>query len=259
MRDAVRCAAVVLTLCLMEVLAPNSASAQPKPVTVLADASLSDALQEVAGSYRRSSGAIIILSFGQSASLAKQIENGASAQIFVSAAKTWVERLARADRIEKSPLASGLGNRLVLIGPSDSQVEMLISPMTPMSAFLGSGKLAMGDPDLAAAGVFAKEALIKLGDWQRFELRLALAPSAEAALKLVETGRAGLGLVFYTTALSSKKVKITGYFGGGVFTSFSYTFAIVKGEDSADTRAFFNFLTGPAAREIYAKYGFLIG
>jgi molybdate transport system substrate-binding protein len=248
----------VSALLICAAVACDALPAESQAVTVFAAGSLKDALQEAAASYKGASGAAAKFSFGLSADLARQIENKALAQIFVSATKQLVDNLARKGRIEEGSVVSPIGNGLVLIAPITSQLDESGSSISDLSRLLGpNGRLATGDPAFVALGIYAMEALTKLGQWRALEGRLARAQNVQAALELVENGAAPLGIVFSTTAASSSKVKVLAHFPRGSYTPVRYTFAIVKGENGPKVRQLFNYLIGPEALSIYAKYGFI--
>jgi molybdate transport system substrate-binding protein len=235
-----------------------SRSDEKATIQVYAAASICEALAAALQFYRTIEPVEVRLRQGLSADLAKQIGNDAPADIFVSASEALVAGLAGQKRVLPATITSPVGNNLLLIAPADSPIGALtISPQTDFGSLLGpEGTLATGDPDYVALGVYAMEALVKLGKWKAVEPKLARASSVQAALELVENRKATLGINFSTAAITSNKVKVLGRFPNSVVTPIRYTFAIVRGRDTPQTRKLFEFLTGPDATRIYARYGF---
>jgi molybdate transport system substrate-binding protein len=227
-------------------------------VLVFAAASLTNALQDIGKAYKAKTGKILRLSFASSSILAKQIEAGAPAQIFASADEKWMDYLAKRNLVVKGSRVSPIGNRLVLIAPAASSIAPLdIKPGLKLADLLGAdGRLAVGDPAHVPAGIYAKQALSRLGLWDAIEPRLARADNVRGALSLVEAGEAPLGIVYATDAANAKKVRVVGEFPADSHAPITYPFAIVAGQDSAEAKQVFAFLTGAEAAAIYAKYGF---
>jgi len=235
---------------------PGLAAAAREQITVFAAASLTNALQEIDPAYTRLSGSPVKESLASSSTLARQIEAGAPAQVFISADTKWMDYLARKGLVAaQTPL---LGNELSLISPSDAPVSpRAIDRSFDWLRFLGrDGRLAVGDPDHVPAGIYAKEALQNLGAWKNLEPRLARADDVRGALAFVERGDVPLGIVYVTDARVSTKVKIVGVFPGSTHSPIVYPAAIVKGADSPAVRNYYQFLQGPAARSIFTRYGF---
>jgi molybdate transport system substrate-binding protein len=227
-------------------------------ITVFAAASLTDALGKLDAAYTARTGVAVVASFASSSTLARQIEAGAPAQLFLSADNKWMDELAGKGLIEPASRISALGNRLALIAPSDSAAGPLaIDRALDWNRLLGAdGHLAVGDPDHVPAGIYAKEALTSLGAWTQLQPRLARAGDVRGALALVEHGDAPLGIVYVTDARISPKVKIVGVFPESSHSPIVYPFAIVKGAASPAVEAYFRFLTGAEARSVFASYGF---
>lgn len=241
--------------CLIALLTFASPALAGGKVVVFAAASLTNALQDIGTAYEKRGE--IVNSFASSSTLARQIENGAPAQIFVSADTQWMDYLATRNLIEPASRKNLLGNELVLVAPA-------ASPLTPRAIdsaldwpkLLGGGRLALGDPDHVPAGIYAKDALQKLGAWSALEPHLARADDVRAALAFVERGETPLGIVYLTDARQDNNVKIVGVFPSDSHKPIVYPFVIVKGADTPDVRAYFNFLTGPDAIAIFKRYGF---
>lgn len=227
-------------------------------ITVYAAASLTDALNEIDADYQKKAGVDVKASFASSSTLAKQIENGAPAQIFASADTKWMDYLDKKNFIDDASRKNLLGNALALIAPSDSIVgPQAVSANFDWPKYLGAdGRLAVGDPDHVPAGIYAKEALTNLGSWNALQPHLARADDVRGALAFVERGEAPLGIVYVTDARISKKVKIVGVFSESSHSPIVYPFAIVKNAASPAVTAYFHYLTGPEAASVFRRYGF---
>jgi molybdate transport system substrate-binding protein len=227
-------------------------------ITIYAAASLTDALNDIDAAYQKKTGIEVKASFASSSTLAKQIEQGAPAQVFASADTKWMDYLDKKNLIDDSSKKNLLGNALVVIAPSDSVVgPQAISASFDWAKFLGAdGKLAVGDPDHVPAGIYAKESLTNLGAWNSLQVHLARADDVRGALAFVERGEAPLGIVYVTDARISKKAKIVGVFPASSHSPIVYPFAIVKGAGSPAVAAYFGYLTGPEAASVFRRYGF---
>lgn len=227
-------------------------------LTVFAAASLTNALEEIDAAYTKQTKVAVRESFASSSTLARQIEAGAPAQIFISADTKWMDYLIGKGLIATdAPL---LGNALVLVAPSDSALgPRAIDSRLDWLRLLGhDGRLAVGDPDHVPAGIYAKEALKNLGTWNALEPRLARAEDVRGALALVERGDAPLGIVYLTDARGSTKVKIVGVFPANSHAPIVYPAAIIKGAESGPARAYYQYLHSPAARAVFLRYGFAL-
>lgn len=227
-------------------------------ITVYAAASITDALNVIDANYRKKTGIEVKASFASSSTLARQIEQGAPAQVFASADTKWMDYLDKKGLIDDASRKDLLGNSLAVIAPSDSPIgPQSVSPGFDWSKYLGSdGRLAIGDPDHVPAGIYAKEALTNLGAWARLQPHLARADDVRGALAFVERGEAPLGIVYITDARISQKVKIVGVFPQSSHSPIIYPFAIVKNAVSPAVNAYFRYLTGPQAAIIFRRYGF---
>jgi molybdate transport system substrate-binding protein len=230
-------------------------------INIYGPSSLAEALGAAIDRYQRDITPRIVLIAGQSAEFVNRNELRASTHIFISASEQLVAGLIAKGVVHREDVASPLGNSLVLVAHVNSPLtEVLISPNLDFAALLGrDGTLALGDPDYTPIGIYAMTALSKLGQWNAVAPRLARAPSAPAALELVESGHAAAGITFSTAAAASTKVKVLGRFPNMSGIAIRYTFAIVKGNDGPETRKLFGFLVGPEALQVYAKYGFTVG
>ncbi|HEY1836718.1 MAG TPA: molybdate ABC transporter substrate-binding protein [Rhizomicrobium sp.] len=239
-------------------LAPIHAACAADSITIYAAASLTDALNQIDATYREKSGVVVKASFASSSTLAKQIEQGAPAQVFASADTKWMDYLDHKGLIEDASRKDLLGNALAVIAPADSSLgPQSISATFDWLKFLGSdGRLAIGDPDHVPAGIYAKQALTDLGAWPALQPHLARADDVRGALAFVERGEAPLGIVYTTDARISPKVKIVGVFPQTSHSPIVYPFAIVKNAGSPEVRAYFRYLTGPQSASVFRHYGF---
>jgi molybdate transport system substrate-binding protein len=245
-----------ITTLLLAIAVLGGRAVAAEKITVYAAASLTNALEEVDADYTKRTGATVAESFASSSTLARQIEAGAPAQIFISADAKWMDYLADKNLIASQTIL--LGNALALIAPSDSPVQAQgIDSGFNWNRQLGiNGRLATGDPDHVPAGIYAKEALRHLGVWNGLEPRLARAGDVRGALTLVERGDAPLGIVYVTDARVSAKVKIIGIFPESSHTRIVYPAGIVKGADAPAVENYYNFLRGSVARAVFSRYGF---
>ena len=243
-------------------LGPRPASAQEAaPLTVFAAASLQDALRALEPAWRAASpgNAAVRFAFAASSALARQIEQGAPADLFLSADEPWMDYLAQRNLILPETRVSPLGNALVLVAPADSPLAPLtLGPGTNLAAMLGpQGRLATGDPAHVPAGLYAKAALEAFGQWAALAPRLARADSVRSALLLVERGEAPLGIVYRTDAQATAGVKLLGSFPPGSHPPVTYPFAVTRrAAGNAQARALLAFLAGQGALETWRRFGF---
>jgi len=230
-----------------------------EPVTVFAAASLTDALAAVVADYEKANGKSVRLSFASSSTLARQIEAGAPADIYVSANERWMDHLEKNGSIEPGSRRSPVGNALVLVAPADAAPGRVdISRDLDFARLLGPGGwLAVGDPAHVPAGIYARQALTRLGKWAGLEDRLARSDSVRAALALVGRGEARLGIVYATDARITDRVRIVGTFPESTHGPITYPFAIVAGHDRPDVRNLFDHLTGAAGIAVFERFGFV--
>lgn len=242
-----------LLLVLSLLLAPL---ARAEDITVFAAASLTDALGEIGKLYEAKGKAHIVASFASSSDLARQIEHGAPADLFISADLQWADYLDQRGLIDKGSRLDLLSNDLVLVAPAGAEVTLPIGRNFPLAASLGDGRLAVGDPDHVPAGIYARQALESLGVWHSVEDRLARAGSVRAALLFVERGDCPLGIVYRSDAQSDAKVRVIGAFPADSHPPVVYPAARVAGHNSPAVLEFLRYLTTPEAAAIFKKYGF---
>jgi molybdate transport system substrate-binding protein len=238
-------------------LVPLAARAQG--LTVFAAASLTDALKDIAKQWTQAGHPPLRMSFSSSSTLAQQIAQGAPVNVFASADEKWMDYLAQKNLIVAGTRKDLLGNDLVLVVPADKPLHVTIGPGFDLLKLLGpNGRLAVGDPAHVPAGIYAEQALKKLGWWDRVSPRLASAEDVRAALLLVERGEAPAGIVYGTDAAVSKAVMVAGTFPASSHDPVAYPFAVVKSGDTPDARALLTFLSGPQARAVFVQRGFKV-
>lgn len=249
--------AIALPLGLGTLTAPRPAAAD-QPVVVFAAASLKNALDAIVASWSKETGKTATVSYAASSALAKQIEQGAPADIFISADLAWMDYVGKANLIKADTRENLLGNKLVLVAPADSTVTADIKAGFDLSGLLGDGRLAVGEVNSVPAGKYAKTALTNLGLWPSVEGKLAQADNVRAALLLVSRGEAPLGIVYATDAAADKKVKIVGTFPEGSHAPIIYPVAITAASTNPDAQSLYHFLhTGPAAAD-FTTEGFTV-
>ena len=249
-----------LVLALALVLLGQPATAAPPdtaPIVVFAAASLTDAMQQVADGYSKSSGTAIKISFAASSALAHQIESGAPADVFVSADQDWMDYLQAHGLIQVDSRRDLLGNRLALIAPADSKLSIKIAPKFPLAAALGDGHWVTGDPDSVPVGRYAKAALQHLGVWDALVPGLVRADNVRGALTLVARGEVKFGIVYETDAMVEPKVRIVDVFSADSHPPIVYPMALTKGA-GAPAVAFVRYLDGADAAAVFRKFGFAV-
>lgn len=233
------------------------AQAQEK-VTVFAAASLKNALDAVNTACEAEVGEAATVSYAASSALAKQIEEGAPADVFMSADLDWMNYLSDKNLINKDTEVKLLGNKIVLVAPADSKAETRIEKGFDLAGLIGDGKLAMGDFKAVPAGKYGKAALESLGVWASVEGKVAQAENVRAALKLVATGEAALGIVYQTDANAEKGVKVIGTFPEDSHPPIIYPVAQTAGSKDAETPKFLKCLQTAKAKELFEGQGFTV-
>lgn len=226
-------------------------------ITVFAAASLTNAMQDIAKEYKKEKNVEVVSSFASSSTLARQIEAGAPADLFISADQKWMDYAVDKKAIDTSSRETLLGNSLVAVAPKASKLDKVtIDAKTDWTRLLDGGRLAVGDPDHVPAGIYAKEALQKLGAWETLSPKLAPAEDVRGALALVERNEAPLGIVYGSDAVASKGVKVVGTFPEDSHKKVEYPLAIIDEHKNATVSAFYDYLKGPQASAIFKRYGF---
>jgi molybdate transport system substrate-binding protein len=248
----------LLATTLLALPAGRAALAQ-EAVTVFAAASLQDALRELGRSWAAQGHAAPRFSFAASSALARQIEQGAPADLFMSADEAWMDYLQQRNQVVPSTRVSPLGNTLVLVSQAGAAPVTLGRGMD-LSALLGPrGRIATGDPAHVPVGRYAEAALRWLGQWEALSPRLARADNVRAALLLVERGEAPLGIVYATDAAASPGLRVLGTFPPESHSPITYPFALTRrAEGNAAARALLGFLTGPEAAPVWQRFGFAL-
>lgn len=230
--------------------------AQAQQVNVFAAASLKNALDEVAADFTARTGTPVVVSYAGSNTLARQIIEGAPADIFISANREW------ADEVEKAGLVQDrrdlLGNTLVLVAHGSGAASVTIGPDLDLRGMLNGGKLAMALIDSVPAGQYGKAALEHLGIWDGISTEVAQSDNVRAALALVATGEAPLGIVYATDATAQPDVSVVGRFPADSHPPITYPAVLLKDAADDGDRAFFQALSDPAADAVFAQYGFRV-
>ena len=233
-----------------------SATAQEKTIIVFAAASMKNALDDIDAAYTAKTGVKIIVSYGPSSGLAKQIEQGAPADVFISADTDWMDYAIAKKNISEPSRVNLLGNSIVLIAPRDAKVDNVsIGPGFDLAKLAGDGRIATGDVKSVPVGKYAKAALEKLGSWQAAEAKFAMTDNVRAALTLVARDEAALGIVYSTDAKVEPGVKIVGTFPADSHPAIIYPVAATTTAKPA-TSDYLAFLRSTAAKNILEKYGF---
>ncbi len=229
-------------------------------ITLFAAASMTDAMTDLAAAYSAAGHPSVKLAFASSSTLAKQIENGAPADLYISADLKWMDYLAERQLIVAETRSNLAGNALVLIAPLGSAQAAAADPATlDWAALLGAdGKLAIGDPAHVPAGRYAKAALDFLGVWQLVESHAVFAGDVRAALTFVETDEAVAGIVYATDAAISARVAVVGSFPTASHEPIVYPIAVVAEHDRPAVRAFLDFLLSGEGARILQHYGFVV-
>ncbi|MCA1377202.1 MULTISPECIES: molybdate ABC transporter substrate-binding protein [unclassified Bradyrhizobium] len=234
----------------------SSAAAQDRTITVFAAASMKNALDEIDTAYTARTGVKFSVSYAASSVLAKQIEQGAPADVFVSADTDWMDYAIAKKTINEPSRVNLLGNSIVLIAPKDSKIDSVtIAPGFDLAKLAGDGRIATGDVKSVPAGKYAKAALEKLGAWPTAEPKFAMAESVRAALTLVARGEAVLGIVYSTDAKVEPGVKIVGTFPPDSHPAIIYPVAATS-TAKPEANDYLAFLRSAAAKAILEKYGF---
>lgn len=226
-------------------------------LTVFAAASLTEVLPKLNAAYTRHGGSTVTVSFASSSTLARQIEGGAQADLFIAADIEWMDYLAARALVLASTRTNLAGNALVLVAPVASPLQpAALDKSSPLADWLGSGRLALGDPAHVPAGRYAEAALRKLGLWQGVATQLAPADSVRTALMYVASGEAPLGIVYATDLRAATGVKQIAVFPADTHPPVVYPAAVVAASTSGEARALLSFLASPEALGIWQAAGF---
>lgn len=245
-----------LLVALIALLLAPAAMAQERGPLVLAAASLQESLTEAADAWAKKGHPKPVLSFAASSALARQVIAGAPADLFLSADEEWMDAVAKAGLLRPATRTTLLGNRLVLIAPTASKLSLTPARGFALAKALGTGRLALADPDAVPAGKYAKAALTHLGVWSGVAAKIAPAENVRAAMALVERGAAPLGIVYATDAKASKTVRVVGFFPASSHPPIRYPVAVLKASRHKDAAGFRAFLLSKQGRAIFARHGF---
>jgi|SRR5215469_1195364 len=255
MTAMIRCRIAAAALLLA--LAPLQA-ARAEDVVVFAAASLKNALDDAAHAFEQQGGTPAKISYAASSQLAKQIESGAPADIFISADLDWMDYAQKRNLIQPATRRNLLGNKLVLIAPAGNGVKVDIKPGFDLVGMLQGGRLAMADPDSVPAGKYGKASLEKLGVWQSVAPDVVGAENVRAALLYVERNETPLGIVYATDAASDPKVEIVGVFPEDTHPPIIYPIALTAASKNPAAGKFLAFIESPAAKPAFEKQGFTV-
>jgi molybdate transport system substrate-binding protein len=247
-----------VTVALLLAVSGLPSRAQFRDVLVFAAASLKNALDEANSLFLFENGSGVRVSYGASSALAKQIESGAPADVFISADLDWMDYVAERKLIKPDTRAKFLGNRLVLVANADSKILLTIGPNFPLAQALGNNRLAMADPSAVPAGKYGKAALEKLGVWDSVAGKIAPAQDVRAALVLVSRGEAPLGIVYQTDAAADKNVKVIATFPESSHPPIIYPMAILAGSTNGVAPVYVQYLLSPKAEPFFEKRGFSV-
>ena len=247
-----------LTSAFILVATPSRAQTEAKGPVIFAAASMKSALDAVAASWTAQKGRPPAISYASSGTLAKQIEQGAPADVFISADLEWMDYLDKAKLLKPGTRRNLLGNKLVLIEPADQQTALKIQMKFDLAGATGDGKVAVCTVTSCPGGIYAKEALQSLGVWDAVEPKLAQAENIRAALALVARGEAKFGIVYETDAKAEPKVKIVDVFPATTHKPIVYPVAVVASSKNPDAEFFEAFMTSQAAAKIFNEQGFTL-
>jgi molybdate transport system substrate-binding protein len=248
-------AALVMLAMLMAV--PRMAQAQPRErVTIYAATSLKEALDAVLKLREAQRRSTVQVVYAASSTLARQIERGAPADVFISADTDWMDYLSQRKLLREGTRVNLLTNRLVLIVPANSASDIAIGPRFALAAALGNGRLAMADPDSVPAGKYAKAALIKLGVWGEVSRKIASTENVRAALALVARGEVPFGIVYASDTVAERKVRVQGEFPAHLHAPVVYPAALLAQSRAGDAQPLLGDLRSAEAQALWRKHGF---
>ncbi len=253
-RTASQAIAFILLSATALALAP--AAVRAERVMMFAAASLNAPLAEIARTHERKTGNRVRISFAASSSLARQIDNGSPADLYVSANMVWINWLEARGKIVKSSKANLAGNRLVMIAPRGSAPAMANFSGPAVMRILKGQRLAIADPGHVPAGIYARQALRALGTWRQMSQFLAPSVNVRAALALVERGAVPLGIVYATDAFNNEAIDVIYRFANASHMPIQYIAAAVAGNGGPATDGFLSELTGERSKQVFKKYSF---
>ncbi|EGQ8246379.1 TPA: molybdate ABC transporter substrate-binding protein [Vibrio parahaemolyticus] len=241
--------------CLAAILSISFSTNAATDLKVYAASSMTNAIDEIAQDFKEKYDVTVTPVYGGSSSIARQIINGAPADVFISANTKWMDYLVDEGVIDSDNVTNLVRNSLVLIAPQSSSLAVFnFADAKAWEAALNDSRLALGNPTSVPAGMYAKESLTTLGVWKEIQTKVAPAKNVRLALALVERGEAPLGVVYKTDAQLTSKVKIVGEFASDTHAAIVYPAAVVN--DSTESRQFFQYLKSEDAKRVFAHYGF---
>jgi molybdate transport system substrate-binding protein len=243
-------------LALLAALVATPARAQPADLVVFAAASLKNALDATAAAWQRETGVAVRISYAASSALARQIEQGAPADLFVSADLDWMDYVAERNLVKAGSRTNLLRNRLVMVAPRTNAAPIDLATAGSLLARLDGGRLAMANVDSVPAGKYGRAALTTLGHWKAVESRVAQAENVRAALLLVSRGEANLGIVYQTDAASDPGVAVVATFPETTHPPIVYPAALTAAARHARAQEFLTYLRSSAAAQIFEAHGF---
>jgi molybdate transport system substrate-binding protein len=245
----------LLVLVCAESAPAHAADAPNQDILVFAAASLTNVLDEIGAAYTQQTKQPVKFSYAASSALARQLEAGARADVFFSADLEWMDYVQARGLIDRTTRRNVLGNRLALVAPADSKIELRIAPGFALAAALGNGRLATGDPESVPVGKYARSALTSLGVWNDVADRLVRADSVRSALAFIARGETPLGIVYETDAKVDRRVRIVDFFPADSHPPIVYPVTLTASARPA-ARQFIEFLHSAPAQEAFKKYGF---
>ncbi|MBE4291657.1 molybdate ABC transporter substrate-binding protein [Vibrio parahaemolyticus] len=241
--------------CLAAILSISFSTNAATDLKVYAASSMTNAIDEIVQDFKEKYDVTVTPVYGGSSSIARQIINGAPADVFISANTKWMDYLVDEGVIDGDNVTNLVRNSLVLIAPQTSSLAVFnFADAKAWEAALNGSRLALGNPTSVPAGMYAKESLTTLGVWKEIQTKVAPAKNVRLALALVERGEAPLGVVYKTDAQLTNKVKIVGEFASDTHAAIVYPAAVVN--DSTESRQFFQYLKSEDAKRVFAHYGF---
>lgn len=256
MRGAVRSLLAAGLVAAALLVVPAVASAQE--LLVFAAASLKNALDEANAAYQQQGGAKVVASYAASGALAKQLENGAPADLFISADQDWMTYVQGKKLIKDDTRVNLLGNRLVLVGPATSTTAVEIGAGFALASLLGGGRLAMGEPQSVPAGRYGQQALETLGIWTAVQPKVAMTDNVRSALALVSRGEAPFGIVYETDVRADPGTKVVGVFPDGSYPPVIYPVALTAATSKPEAARYLAWLRSPVAQPVFEKQGFQV-
>ncbi len=236
--------------------APRPAAAEAA-AAVFAASSLTDVMKQLGQAYAAQGHPVPVFNFAASSELARQIESGAAADVFVSADEAWMDYLAQKNLIDTASRVTLLTNTLVLVTPADRPLVIAVAAGMDLAGALAGGKLSIANPESVPAGKYAKQALVSLGQWASVEAFVVRAENVRAALRFVEAGEATAGIVYATDAKAAgSTVSVSGTFPDDTHTPITYPAAIMAGKSDGPGRGFLAFLKSDKAAHVFAGAGF---